>query len=62
MKGDSYSSGYTEFKDFAAQKAGCSDCVGYIKDCKYCGAKIEILEGKVLDYHAGSAHRCHGGY
>lgn len=39
-------------------KGACNSCIGYVRDCKFCGQKIEILEGKVLDYHAGSAHRC----
>ena len=39
-------------------KGACSDCCGYIKNCDNCGQKIEILNGKPLDYHAGSLHRC----
>jgi len=31
---------------------------GYIRDCKFCGEKIEILEGKALNYGEGSPHRC----
>ena len=36
----------------------CEGCVGYIKDCDNCGQKIEILNGKPLNYHEGSIHRC----
>lgn len=39
-------------------KGGCSSCTGYIKNCDHCGQKIEILNGKPLDYHEGSLHRC----
>ena len=39
-------------------KTACSSCRGYIKNCDNCGNKIEILNGKPLDYHAGSLHRC----
>lgn len=42
------------------QKDACSGCVGYIKNCNTCGQKIEILNGKPLDYHAGTYHRCPG--
>ena len=31
------------------------------KACDNCGQKIEILDGKPLDYHAGSYHRCRQG-
>jgi hypothetical protein len=39
-------------------QAACDACVGYIKNCDYCGQKIEILNGKPLNYHEGSLHRC----
>jgi hypothetical protein len=39
-------------------KGACSSCVGYIKSCDSCGAKIEILNGRPLNYHEGSYHRC----
>lgn len=41
-------------------KGACSSCVGYINNCNTCGQKIEILNGKPLDYHAGTYHRCTG--
>jgi hypothetical protein len=40
------------------EKVACEHCVGYIRDCDYCGQKIEILEGKPVNYHEGSIHRC----
>lgn len=42
------------------QKGACDACVGFIKNCDSCGAKIEILNGRPLNYHEGSLHRCSG--
>lgn len=46
----------TEIK--VSLKGACSSCAGYIKNCRDCGQKIEILNGKPLDYHVGSYHNC----
>ena len=52
----------TAFKDSSQNnpklQSACSKCVGYIKDCDNCGQKIEILNGRPLNYHEGSIHRC----
>ena len=55
---------FDSFKDNETPKlkSACSECKGYIKTCDNCGQKIEILNGKPLDYHAGSYHRCRGSY
>jgi hypothetical protein len=39
-------------------QAACNSCIGYIKNCDNCGKKIEILNGRPLNYHEGSLHRC----
>ncbi|CAN5376704.1 hypothetical protein BH18THE2_BH18THE2_25040 [soil metagenome] len=40
------------------QSGCCDSCVGFIKDCDHCGQRIEILNGRPLNYHEGSIHRC----
>jgi hypothetical protein len=39
-------------------QSGCWQCKGFIKNCDNCGSKIEILNGRPLNYHEGSIHRC----
>lgn len=39
-------------------EAGLADPI--IRNCKFCGDKIEWCNRQPVDYHSGSIHRCLG--
>lgn len=52
--GNDHASGVYRIGEFV----NCIQCEGVTTRCKYCGRKVNFLNGKCMDDGAGTLHRC----